>query len=202
MSTILAPPDDGALLANRIRAERETRGWTIAGLADRSGVSRAMISKIERGETSPTATLLGRLSAAFGLTLSQLFARPADDAVGQIARAGEQIAWRDPRTGFLRRSLTPPEATPGNAGAPLELVWGELPPGAQIAYPAAAFAFIADQQLVVIDGALTLVQGGGVHALGPGDCFRFGPPRDVLFRNSGAARCRYLIAVLRASGGR
>ncbi|HEX3575117.1 MAG TPA: XRE family transcriptional regulator [Rhodopila sp.] len=178
-----------ASLANRLRAEREARNWTLADLAERSGVSRAMLSKIERCEASPTAALLGRLSAALGLTLSQLFARVED--AGQLAHATEQPVWRDPETGFVRRSLSPAGNTP------LELVWGELPPGAQIPYPASSYAFIADQQLVVIDGALTIRQAGTTYRLEPGDCLRFGPPRDVLFDNPGPALCRYVVAVLR-----
>lgn len=193
MSTILEEPDTEAILANRLRVERETRGWTLADLAARSGVSRAMLSKIERREASPTAALLGRLSTAFGLTLSQIFANAEDRPTGQVARADQQPVWRDPETGFLRRSLSPP------GPVPLELVWGELPPGAEIAYPAASLAFIADQQLVVISGELTIVLGDTVHALGAGDCLRFGPPGDVAFRNPGAARCRYVIAVLRVA---
>ncbi len=193
MPTIMEPLDTEAILATRLRLERESRGWTLADLAARSGVSRAMVSKIERGEASPTAALLGRLSAAFGLTMSQLFARMEDRPAGQVARATEQPAWRDPETGFLRRSLSPPG--PG----PLELVWGELPPGAEIAYSAASRAFIADQQLVVIAGEVSIVVGGTAHALGAGDCLRFGPPSDVVFRNFGDARCRYVIAVLRVT---
>jgi transcriptional regulator with XRE-family HTH domain len=193
MSTILEIPDTEAILANRLRLEREARGWTLADLAARSGVSRAMVSKIERREASPTAALLGRLSAALGLTLSQLFAQTEGDPGGQIARADRQPIWRDPETGFQRRSLSPPGALP------LELVWGELPPGAEIDYPAASYAFIADQQLVVINGELSIVQGDTVHELEAGDCLRFGPPRDVTFRNPGAARCRYVVALLRVA---
>jgi transcriptional regulator with XRE-family HTH domain len=190
--------DIETVLAGRLRSEREARGWTLAELAARSGVSRAMISKIERREASPTAALLGRLSAAYGLTMSQMFAGTEDQRRGhlapggQIALAARQPVWRDPETGFLRRSLSPP------GPEPLELVWGELPPGAVISYPAASLAFIAEQQLVVIGGELTIQLGETVHALEVGDCLRFGPPRDVTYRNPGAARCRYVVAVLRA----
>jgi transcriptional regulator with XRE-family HTH domain len=173
--------------------EREARGWTLVELAARSGVSRAMLSKIERCEASPTAALLGRLSAAFGLTMSQLFAQIEGQPAGQVARADQQPVWRDPETGFLRRSLSPP------GQGPLELVWGEMPPGAEISYPAASRAFIADQQLVVISGELSIVLGAKDHVLEAGDCLRFGPPTDVTFRNPGAARCRYLIALLRVT---
>ena len=186
-------PDTEAILAGNLRMEREARGWTLAELAARSGVSRAMLSKIERCEASPTAALLGRLSAAFGLTMSQLFARIEGQPGGQVARADQQPVWRDPETGFLRRSLSPP------GPVPLELVWAELPPGAEITYPAASLAFIADQQVVVISGELTIVLGSTSHVLAPGDCLRFGPPKDVTFHNPGAARCRYVVAVLRVA---
>jgi transcriptional regulator with XRE-family HTH domain len=153
-----------------------------------------MISKIERGEASPTAALLGRLSAAFGLTMSQLFAR-VEGGGGRVTRAAEQPTWRDPATGFTRRSLTPPD------GAPLELVWGEMPPSAGVDYPAESYRFLADQQIVVMEGRLTVVQGAERYELGPGDCMRFGPPRDSAIRNDGTAVCRYLVAVVRASSG-
>jgi transcriptional regulator with XRE-family HTH domain len=192
MSTII---DTESALAARLRQERENRSWTLADLAARSGVSRAMLSKIERREASPTAALLGRLSAAFGLTMSQLFASMEAKPRGQVTRAAEQPVWQDPETGFVRRSISPP------GPEPLELVWGELPPGAEIAYAASTYAVIADQQLVVIAGALSLDLGGTVFDLTAGDCLRFGPPADVTFRNSGAARCRYLVAVLRRGGG-
>src|SRR5450631_3292197 len=110
MSTMISESDSEAFLAKRLRGERETRGWTLVDLAGRSGVSRAMISKIERGEASPTAVLLGRLSAAFGLTMSQLFAPPTPQDTpyeARLARAPQQPVWQDPETGFVRRSLTP-----------------------------------------------------------------------------------------------
>ena len=84
MSTIVT--DVTGPLAARLKTEREARGWSVAELAERSGVSRAMISKVERAEASPTAALLGKLSGAFGLTLSALLAR-AEQASGRLARA-------------------------------------------------------------------------------------------------------------------
>lgn len=187
----MSDPSPETSLAARLRLEREARAWTLADLATRSGISRAMLSKIERGEASPTAALLGRLSAAYGLTLSQLFARAEQG--GQMARVADQAVWRDPETGFLRRSLSPPGA------APLELVWGELPQGARIAYTPASYRFIADQQLVVIEGAVTIRQGDTAFELRAGDCLRWRPPQDVTFENVGTALCRYIVAVLRAN---
>src|SRR3954469_11644675 len=116
MSTIVNnDADPTEPLAARIALEREARGWSLADLAERSGVSKAMISRIERGEASPTAALLGRLSGAFGLTLSTLLAR-AEDRGERLLRAKDQPVWRDPETGYIRRRVSP------FSGAPLELV--------------------------------------------------------------------------------
>jgi transcriptional regulator with XRE-family HTH domain len=196
MSTKIANDIDRRL-AERIHAEREARGWSLEELATRSAVSRAMISKIERGESSPTAALLGRLSGAFGLSLSRLLAQAEAAAGGRLSRAADQSLWQDPATGFRRRALTPlgPTGTP-----PLELIEAELPPGAEIAYPAAAYAFIQDQQMVVLAGSLRFRQGEETHDLGAGDCLRLGPPAGCVFSNPGKISCRYLVALLHRYG--
>src|SRR3954469_7474998 len=91
MSTLL---DDITLkIAARIRGERMARRWSLDDLSDRSQVSKAMISKIERAESSPTAALLGRLSGAYGITLSALLADTQEDRRGPKRRA-DHPAWR------------------------------------------------------------------------------------------------------------
>ena len=67
----------------RIKTERESRNWSLTDLAERAGVSRAMIHKIERGDSSPTAKLLSKLSGAFQMTMSTLMARAEADG-GQL----------------------------------------------------------------------------------------------------------------------
>jgi transcriptional regulator with XRE-family HTH domain len=176
-------------LAARIRLERETRGWSLGDLAERSGVSKAMISKIERGEASPTASLLGRLSGAFSLTLSALLAR-AEMGGGRLLRASEQPQWRDPATGYVRRHISPA------SDLPLELVRVELPAGASVTFPASSYAFL--RQLVwVMKGRLDFVEGSVVHQMSPGDCLELGPPTDCTFKTRGREPCIYLVAVVR-----
>jgi transcriptional regulator with XRE-family HTH domain len=187
MSIIVDDPSPG--LAARLRLERETRGWSLGDLAERSGVSKAMISKIERGEASPTAALLGRLSGAFGLTLSVLLAR-AEARAGRLSRAAEQARWQDPATGYVRREVTPASA------APLELVRVELPARSCVPFPASAFTFIR-QVILVLEGKLIFQEGETTHELAPGDCLALGPPSDCTFRNPGARPCEYLVAILR-----
>jgi transcriptional regulator with XRE-family HTH domain len=179
--------DPTTRIAARIKAERETRGWSLADVATRSGVSRAMISKVERGESSPTAALLGRLCGAFGLTMSTLLSRAEGDA-GRLSRAESQALWHDPETRYLRRSLSP------RPGGPLDLVLVDLPPGAEVSYPAANYTFTR-QQIWVQLGQLTFHEGADVHELGPGDCLELGAARDCTFANRSGRMCRYLVAV-------
>jgi len=184
--------DDAARrLAERLRSEREARNWSLAELAQRSGVSRAMISKVERGEASPTAALLGRLSGPFGLTVSALLARAEGQAGGAVARAAEQPHWRDPGTGYLRRAVSPPGADP-------ELVRVELPPRARVPYPAASYTLLRGQCVWLLDGTLLFHEGAITHRLDAGDCLALGPPTDCAFENpSDKQPCTYLVAVAR-----
>ena len=195
MSTIVDSP---AAFGERLRAERRARGWPIERLAVASGVSRAMISKIERGESSPTAVVLGKLSAALELSVSELLAPPAETAPGlaggpsaggAVRRAAGTPEWRDPDTGYLRRQVS----TPRFPAAVTEVT---LPPGARVPYPAGAYAFIA-QLVWVLDGQLTLADGPAVHVLAAGDSFELGEPRPREFRNEAAGDCRYLVVVTR-----
>jgi transcriptional regulator with XRE-family HTH domain len=178
-----------SLLAARLKHERLQRSWSIAELAERSGVSRAMISKVERGEASPTAALLGRLSGAFGLTLSTLLAR-AESSGDRLSRAMNQESWTDPATGYIRRALSP------RTGGPLELVSVELPPAARVRYPASAYAF-THHQILVLAGTLRFTEGAVEHVLRPGDCLELGAPAECTYSNAGPGKCRYVVAVVR-----
>lgn len=175
-------------IAMRVKIEREARGWSLAELAERSGVSKAMISKIERCEASPTATVLGRLSGAFGLPLSVLLAL-AERVQERIAPHTEQPVWTDPETGYTRRAVSPPNSM-------LELIDVSLPPGVRVPYPAAAFAF-QHQQIWVLSGRLDFQEGTALHHLSEGDCLLLGPPSDCVFFNPGKAPTRYVVALTR-----
>ncbi|MFB9949502.1 helix-turn-helix domain-containing protein [Rhizobium puerariae] len=175
-------------IAARLKIEREARHWSLSELAERSGVSKAMISKIERGEASPTATVLGRLSGAFGLPLSVLLAL-AERGRERFSLHAEQPVWADPETGYTRRAVSPPNAM-------LELIEVSLPAGVRVPYPASAFAF-QHQQVWMLSGRLDFQEGPVLHHLGEGDCLLLGPPVDCAFFNPGKEPARYLVALAR-----
>src|ERR1700684_1617908 len=86
MSTIV---DERDAFGERLRSERQGRGWSMDRLAEASGVSRAMISKIERGESSPTAVVLGKLSAALELSVSELLEARRGSPAGETPPAAD-----------------------------------------------------------------------------------------------------------------
>jgi transcriptional regulator with XRE-family HTH domain len=109
-------------IANRLRLERDARGWSLAEVAGRSGVAKATISKIEREEMSPTAVILVRLAGAFDLTLAGLLLR-AEGELDRLSRAADQPVWRDPDTGSVRTQVF------SRPDHPVEIVRVEMPAG-------------------------------------------------------------------------
>ncbi|WP_404288858.1 helix-turn-helix domain-containing protein [Microvirga sp. RSM25] len=95
-----------AHLATRLRDLRTESGMTLDGLSERTGVSRSMISLIERGESSPTAAVLDKLAAGLGVTLASLFAEKDSNGASPLARRADQRVWRDPDSGYMRRNLS------------------------------------------------------------------------------------------------
>ena len=139
-------------LALRLRLERDSRGWSLADLAERSGVSKATISKIERAEVSPTAVVLVRLASAFDLTMAGLMLR-AEGQGDRHSKASEQPVWRDPETGYLRRQMF------NRPDHPIEIIRVELPARQLVTLPASSYAHI--RQVVWVEAcSLVIIEAG------------------------------------------
>ncbi|CAO3355887.1 Transcriptional regulator, Xre-family with cupin domain [Azospirillum palustre] len=182
--------DIDSRLATRLRALRADRGLTLDGLAERSGVSRSMISLVERGESSPTASVLERLAAGLGVTLATLFAEAEHADADPVVRRADQIAWTDPATGYRRRNLSPP-----GYPSPIELVEVELPPGARVSYDSGTRAAIVEQQIHLLDGTIELSLGEVTHRLSTGDCLAMRLDRPTGFHNPTDRTARYIVAL-------
>ena len=179
-------------LARRLKSLREDRGWSLEALAARSGVSRSNISLIERGQSSPTASVLDKLSAGLGVTLASLFEEPAAHAIAAspLARVAAQPVWSDPGSGYLRRNVSP--AVP----SPIQLVDVRFPPGQRVAYDAVPRDDEVHQQVWMIDGAMTITVAGTVWRLEAGDCLAMTLDAPIVFHNPGAREARYLVALV------
>lgn len=184
-------PDDtvDTRLGARLAELRAERGWSLGELAERSGVSRSTLSRAERAEISPTASLLNRLCHVYGRTMSQLLSE-IESEPALLVRAAEQPVWEDRSSGFVRRSVSPP-----HTGLRGEIVEGRLAAGADIAYDRPPVPGL-EQHIWVLEGALEVTVQEVEHPLGAGDCLRmrvWGPTR---FRCTGSAAVRYVLAVV------
>jgi transcriptional regulator with XRE-family HTH domain len=188
MTTIVDDVSDR--IARRLRLERDSRGWSLADVAERSGVSKATISKIERAEVSPTAVVLVRIAGAFDLTLAGLMLR-AEGQGERLTRSSDQPIWRDPETGYLRKQVF------NRPDHPLEIIQVELPAGKRVVLPASSYARIR-QAVWVESGSLVIIEAGKRHELGTGDCLGLGSPSEVTFANEATAPCFYVVVLTRS----
>lgn len=177
-------------LAARVRGLRQDLGLTLDDLARQSGVSRAAISVIERGESSPTANILEKLAAGLSVTLASLFAEPERPDATPLSLRADQPSWTDPESGYVRRNLSPP-----GYPSPLELVEVTLPPQARVSYDSSSRLSVVDQQVWVVSGRLEIRDGDRTWRLAAGDCLAMRLENPVRFSNPGPEAARYLVAL-------
>jgi transcriptional regulator with XRE-family HTH domain len=178
-------------LAERLKSARAERAWTLEQFADASGVSRAMISKIERGEVSPTASVLARLAAGLGTSMASLFPAPSA-AIAPLSRWEDQRDWRDPASGYVRRNVSP-------TGAASEIVYVTFPSGARVVFDNYTASKSIEQQVWVLEGELEMTIGTTVTLLGTGDCLLMGLDQPITFHNPGESATRYVVVLSRRS---
>jgi transcriptional regulator with XRE-family HTH domain len=182
--------DINHLIARRVRELRDRAGYSLDALAERSKVSRSTISLIERAQSSPTAVVLERLATALGAPLASLFEASAEAApASPLARANEQLQWRDPASGYVRRHLSPTIASP------LQLVEVRFPAGERVAYDTGARDAEIHQQIWMLDGEMEITSGDACWRLAPGDCLAMQLDRPTLFHNPTRKAARYLVAL-------
>ena len=183
-----------ARIARRVRDLRATGGLSLQALATRSGVSRSMISLIERGQCSPTAVVLERLATGLGVTLARLFDAP-EPAAHPVARRGDQPTWTDPHSGYVRRNVSPAVRS-----SPFQIVEVWFPAHARVAYETAAREPAVHQHIWLLEGVIEVTVGPALHRLEAGDCLAMALDRPVSFHNPGHDRARYAVVLSTASG--
>jgi transcriptional regulator with XRE-family HTH domain len=186
-----AVPDVNDRIARRVRALRAARGLSLDALARQCGVSRSMISLIERGEASPTAVVLERLATGLGVPLASLFDAPGT-AASPVARAADQPVWRDPHSGYVRRNVSP------GGDSPLRIVEVSFPPRARVAYDTAEREPAVHQQVWMQAGTMEVTVGDDTYRLAAGDCLAHRLDRPTSFHNPGRTTARYVVAITSA----
>ena len=180
-------------IADRVRELRTAQGLSLDALASRSGVSRSMISLIERGESSPTAVVLERLATGLGVVMASLFDAPPNGAAvprGPLARRDEQPVWQDPASGYRRRNISPP-----GVPQPMQIVEVHFPAGARVAFETGPRDVRVHQQVWVLEGAIDITVGVERHRLRQGDCLAMRLDAPTMFHNPTRKPTRYAVVV-------
>ncbi|MFC9861324.1 MULTISPECIES: helix-turn-helix domain-containing protein [unclassified Streptomyces] len=176
-------------LARRLGELRGERGWSLDELSRRSGVSRSTLSRLERGELSPTATLLGRLCTVYGRTMSRLLMEVEAEPV-MFVPVDQQPVWRDEAAGFVRRSVSPP-----HAGLRAEVIESTLEVGASLAYEHSPVPGV-EQHIWVLEGTVEITVDGTAYRVGRGDSLRFRLHGPSHFHCPGPERVRYALVIV------
>jgi transcriptional regulator with XRE-family HTH domain len=188
-ATAPAIPDINSRIASRVRALRTDLGLTLDTLAAKCNVSRSMISLVERGESSPTATVLEKIASGLGVSLATLFEDSSAPAV-PVSRRDDRTPWRDPRSGYLRRNISP-----ANFPSPIQIVEIVLPAGARVAYETGARDGSIHQQIWVQEGSIEVTLGRVTYRLSKDDCLAMQLNEPTAFRNRTRKPARYIVIV-------
>ena len=188
-----SPPELGERIAHRIGFLRAEKSLSLDALAAASGVSRSMISLIERGETSPTAVVLEKLAIGLGVTLASLF-EPAPNQTnadtGPLSRRSDQAEWKDPASGYKRRNVSP-----AGPAQPVQLVEVHFPAGARVTFDTGLLSVSASQHIWILDGEMQITVGTDVHRLCEGDCLWMSLDIPRVFHNPTKKSARYAVVL-------
>ncbi len=171
-------------LAQSLRAARKARGLSLDAVAKLSGVSRSMVSQIERGESSPTVATLWNLTQALQLDFAGLMEGRARPGIEVTRAAAAPVI---DRGGVRIRILSPAEAVGEN-----EVYELDFAPGARL---------VSDphgpgcrEHLTVIEGRVRVASGEEAEDLGPGDVARYPADRaHEIAAEGGAARAILIV---------
>ena len=178
---------DLAALGRRVREERARRGQSLETLAQRAGVSRSMVSAVERGAKVPTVLVLDRIATGLDTSIARLLGQERGSRVA-LLRAGDQTVARDP-SGWERRILSP--VLPG---VEFELMRTTIEPGVDtgVFNPHAP----GSREYVAVErGTLRLTLDGEEYLLKSCDSIYYDGDCRHGFANPGRAPCVYYLAM-------
>ena len=175
-------------IGTTIRATREVQQITLSDLAKRAGVSKSVVSRIEAGLTSPTAVMLAKLAEGMTVSLSTLL-RGENGPPVHIQLAVEQPIYSDPKTGLIRRTLSPisPDAT-------VEIVHNSLP-GRKSTGKFPAHSLGTQEHIVVQVGKIEVTVSKRIFTLEAGDAAQFAADSEHAVRNAGTKKAEWLLVI-------
>ena len=178
-------------LGRRVKELRAARGWSLESMAGASGVSRSMLSQIERDEANPTLAVTLRIARAFGLTLGELLEMPEAASTVTVIRAGDHTYHYRSDKDCRIRTLSPL-----NLEKDVEFYEVQLQPGGALR---SAPHFAGTREFLTVQkGRVRVESAGDVEELNPGDSanYRADVPHAILNAGKGEA-VMFLVDIYR-----
>lgn len=171
-----------------IREIREAKGYSLRALADRSGLSLNAISRIERGESSPTVSSLQRLATALAVPINEFFETSTEYAT-ILVRKNQRLRTRG--EGILFESLG--SGLPGQMIEPFLMT---LLPGAVGGEEPISHA--GEEFVYCVEGEVEYLVNDKWHRLEAGDSLLFQSPQPHMCRNTSLNQAIVLLIILAA----
>jgi len=172
-----------------VKQTRKQKNFTLQELATRSGVSRSMLSEIEREGKNPTLQVACQIAEALDMALSQLLGEhKRQEAI--VIRQEQRLIYRDEQSGIERHLLSPSFPSRG-----IEFILNIIPPGQESGtFPSHRPG--VKEHIVVVQGKLQVVLGKNTaYELGTGDSIYFEADREHRFVNIGDLACHYYLVI-------
>lgn len=181
-------------IGTKLRALRTQKRLTLSRLAAETGLSTALLSKLETDRMIPTLPTLATICRVYGVGLSHFFSEPDHHMLSITRKAHLQSAARGPET-VRSIPLSPPRSASGLLAEMIEV------PSAASEALSGAYSRDTCGLIYVIDGRLQMAAGGLQEVLDPGDCVFVDTRMPLVWSAAGKHPCR-VIAVRPAEEGR
>lgn len=176
-----------AIVAQNLKRIRTRRGHSLERLAKLSGVSRAMLSQIELGRSTPTIGLLWKVARALEVPFAALTSISGVHGT-VILRAAQSKSLASSDGSFISRALFPYDSQ-----RKVEFYELRIRPGGQ--EHADAHAPGTTENIVVAAGAVEIEVAGAIHHLSEGDAILFEADSPHIYRNSGVGEARLFLVM-------
>jgi len=178
-------------LGSRVKQLRTDKGWSLEALANASGVSRSMLSQIEREEANPTLAVTMRIAQAFAMPLGDLLEMPSASSAVKVIR-GDDRAFHYRSDKFCRlRTLSPL-----NLEKDVEFYEVQLQPGGALR---SSPHFEGTREFLTVQkGMVRIESAGDAEELAAGDSasYRADVPHSIVNRGKGEA-VMFLVVIYR-----
>lgn len=176
-------------LGGRVKNLRASRGWSLESLANASGVSRSMLSQIEREQANPTLAVTLRIAQAFGLTLGELIEMPGAASAITVIRANDHTYHYRSDKDCVIRTLSPL-----NLEKDVEFYEVRLVPGGALR---SSPHFEGTREFLTVQkGRLKVESAADSEELSPGDSASYRADVSHALVNTGKTECIVLLVVI------